>query len=139
WWMGFNANVGLFSHGTMHKATLPTRDGIFKYMATDDKHNLYVAPLDGNTLRVDRHTLQGKPLQLAFSGNLDHQATGLIMHDGHLWRSSHAGLSRKMSPGSLKLIPVKGVAKGVVESFSIRGNDLWLIRTSGLEHYRLDD
>ncbi len=135
-WLGFAHALGLYAHGQIHPVESPPRIDAFDRMVSTADGTLYVAPVGHGVYRVDRHTLAMHPIELAFTDPLDRQTSDLIMHDGRVWRASHAGLSRLATDGA-RFVPVPGVANGEVSAVAIAGADLWLVRPHGLERYRL--
>ncbi len=135
-WLGFGGGLGLFDHGRLHMVATPPHVRGYRRMVVGPDGTLYAAPVGEGMYRVDRRSLRATPLALAFTAPSDRQTTDLLLHDGQLWRASHAGLSRLPIHGQ-HLVPVPGVAPGQVTALAIAGDDLWLIRPGGLEHYRL--
>ncbi|HET7662240.1 MAG TPA: two-component regulator propeller domain-containing protein, partial [Rhodanobacteraceae bacterium] len=136
-WLGFNNAIGLLEHNHLRQIRIPAL-GSVRNMVSDASGTLYAASVGKGVVRVDRQALNIESLKLAFAGGPDRQTTGMLMHDGQLWRASHAGLSY-LPAHSSQFVPVTGVARGNVSAMTISGKDVWLVRSDGLEHYRLHD
>lgn len=136
-WLGSSNAIELLEHDHLRRVQTPDLDAI-RNMVSDTSGTLYAAAVGKGVYRVDRQTLKIESLKPAFAGGSDLQTTGMLMQDGQVWRASHAGLSR-LPTHSSQFVPVAGVAKGNVSALTISGKDLWLVRSDGLDHYRLHD
>ncbi|HET8554971.1 MAG TPA: ATP-binding protein, partial [Rhodanobacteraceae bacterium] len=136
-WLGFSNAIALLEHNHLRQIQTPGFGGV-RSIVSDASGALYAASVSKGVIRVNRQTLKIEWLKLAFAGGPDRQTTRMLMHDGQLWRASHAGLSY-LPAHSSQFVPVAGVAKGNVSAMTISGKDLWLVRSDGLEHYRLHD
>lgn len=136
-WLGSANEIDLLEHNHLRQVNMPGF-GTAHYMVGDGSGTLYVASSTQGVYRIGRQTLKFEALKLGFAEDTDRQTTRMLMHDGQLWRASHAGLSH-LPAHSKAFVPVAGVSRGDVSAMAIAGSDLWLVRPDGLEHYHLHD
>ncbi|HET7301604.1 MAG TPA: two-component regulator propeller domain-containing protein, partial [Oleiagrimonas sp.] len=137
-WLGYGRSLSLLDHGHLQTVIKPLSGSGFQRLASDTDGNVYASAMPHGVYRVDRQTLQYQTLGLGFPGRSGRRTLTMLMHNGHLWRASSAGVSYLPSH-SLQLVPIKGVAPGHISAMAMDGNDLWLSRSTELDHYRLHD
>lgn len=137
-WIGHHKGLALFDGSrTRRVADKRLSEGV-RWLVADRHGTAYASPPGRGVYRVIPDTLEATPLAQAFDNHADRETSDLLLHDGILWRTSRAGLSR-LAPDGLHFEPVKGVPPGPIYDLRIVRHNLWLARPNALEHYRIDD
>ncbi len=98
---------------------------------------IYIANYNGDMyeLSISQNAPQWRELRVPAPTVDDEQVTQLRMHEGRLWRGSHAGLSvLDESRGVFQRVP--GLPRTWVRAFNFHGKRLWMATRSELLEYR---
>lgn len=115
------------------------RHGVWRLLATHDG-TIYFAGVGTGMFRVDPKTFAVQPLAPPAVGETAQEIVQLReAADGSVWAASHAGLAQ-LAPGAGAFTFVPGVTQGDVQAFALDSNgELWVARTTSLQHYRVAD